>query len=195
MKVLALSLWNKENERAVNLLTIQDVAQFSYFQRSTVAEFLTFTSQFMADRTAPGERKSVKEKEYICHSLTKTDKIGAVMICDEEYPSRVAFTFMLKIMDDFLVKHPKGTWSSAPFTDPEVRTQFDKAQDPREIDHLMKIQTDLDETKVILYDTIEKVLERGEKLEDIVARSENLSATSKQFYKTAKSTNSCCVIL
>eukprot|EP00116_Pleurobrachia_bachei_P016551 sb/3476813/ len=97
------------------------------------------------------------------------------MICDEEYPQRVAFTFMLKIMEDFLAKHPKGTWSSAPFTDADIRKQFDAAQDPKEIDHLMKIQTDLDETKVILYDTIEKVLERGEKLEDIVSRSEQLT--------------------
>jgi synaptobrevin homolog YKT6 len=34
--------------------------------------------------------------------------------------------------------------------------------------------------------TIESVLERGEKLNDLVDRSQALSAQSKMFYKTAK---------
>jgi len=42
------------------------------------------------------------------------------------------------------------------------------------------------------HNTIEAVLERGEKLDDLVAKSEGLSAQSKMFYKTARKTNSCC---
>ena len=38
----------------------------------------------------------------------------------------------------------------------------------------------------VQHKTIEAVLERGEKLDDLVDRSNNLSATSKQFYKSAK---------
>ena len=37
------------------------------------------------------------------------------------------------------------------------------------------------------------LLERGEKLDDLVAKSDELSAQSKMFYKTAKKTNACCV--
>ena len=43
--------------------------------------------------------------------------------------------------------------------------------------------------------TIESVLERGEKLDSLVARSENLSAQSKMFYTTAKKQNSCCTVM
>jgi len=50
----------------------------------------------------------------------------------------------------------------------------------------------LDETKIILKNTIEAVLKRGENLEDMVYKSEQLSMQSKAFYKTAKKTNSCC---
>jgi len=35
-------------------------------------------------------------------------------------------------------------------------------------------------------------LERGEKLDDLVAKSQGLSDASKMFYKTARKTNSCC---
>ena len=40
--------------------------------------------------------------------------------------------------------------------------------------------------------TIESVLERGEKLNDLVDRSNALSAQSKMFYKTAKKV--CCML-
>jgi len=50
----------------------------------------------------------------------------------------------------------------------------------------MKVQAELDETKVVLHKTIESVLERGEKLDSLVQRSDALSAQSKMFYKTAK---------
>ncbi|KAH7983832.1 hypothetical protein HPB52_014615 [Rhipicephalus sanguineus] len=59
-----------------------------------------------------------------------------------------------------------------------------KYQVPTEADAMTKIQADLDETKIILHNTIEAVLERGEKLDDLVAKSEDLSMQSKTFYKT-----------
>lgn len=46
----------------------------------------------------------------------------------------------------------------------------------------MKIQKELDETKIVLHKTIESVLERGEKIDSLVAKSDGLSAQSKMFY-------------
>jgi len=40
-------------------------------------------------------------------------------------------------------------------------------QDPAQADKLAKIQQDLDETKIILHKTIESVLDRGEKLDQV----------------------------
>ena len=59
-------------------------------------------------------------------------------------------------------------------------------QDPNEADTIMKVQAELDETKVVLHKTIESILERGEKLDSMVERSDEFSAQSKLFYKTAK---------
>lgn len=41
------------------------------------------------------------------------------------------------------------------------------SQDPTAADKLAKIQKDLDETKIILHKTIESVLDRGEKLDQV----------------------------
>jgi hypothetical protein len=51
----------------------------------------------------------------------------------------------------------------------------------------MRVQAELDETKIVLHKTIESVLERGEKLDSLVERSDALSAQSRMFYKTARS--------
>jgi len=43
------------------------------------------------------------------------------------------------------------------------------------------------------HETIEHLLERGEKLNDLVDKTDKLSGASKAFYKEAKG-GSCCVI-
>lgn len=57
-----------------------------------------------------------------------------------------------------------------------------KYQDPQQADSIMKIQKELDETKIVLHKTIESVLQRGEKIDDLVAKSDGLSAQSRMFY-------------
>jgi len=70
-----------------------------------------------------------------------------------------------------------------------------KYQDPAAADKIVAIQQDLDDTKAILVKTIDQVLERGEKIEDLMDKSNDLSNQSKRFYKTAKKHNECCTIL
>jgi synaptobrevin family protein YKT6 len=70
-----------------------------------------------------------------------------------------------------------------------------KYQDPGQADKLLKIQRELDETKVVLHKTIDTVLARGEKLDNLVEKSSDLSMASQLFYKQAKKSNSCCGIM
>jgi synaptobrevin family protein YKT6 len=65
---------------------------------------------------------------------------------------------------------------------PELKDYIVKYQDPQQADSIMKIQKELDETKIVLHKTIESVLQRGEKIDDLVAKSDGLSAQSKMFY-------------
>lgn len=70
------------------------------------------------------------------------------------------------------------------------------SQDPAACDNIAKIQKQLDQTKEILHDTIMKAIERGENLDEMVQRSEDLSATSKLFFTSAQKANKkCCVVM
>lgn len=73
-----------------------------------------------------------------------------------------------------------------------VAAALAKYQDPAAADKLLKIQRELDETKIVLHKTIDSVLARGEKLDNLVEKSSDLSMASQLFYKQARKSNSCC---
>ncbi|KAJ3936458.1 MAG: snare-like protein [Lentinula lateritia] len=180
------------------LATASDLSQFSFYQKGSVAEFLAFFGRTVVDRTPQGQRHSVQENNYTAHVYNRggAEQLAAVIITDQEYPVRPAFSLLTKILDEFIAKFPQSSFSnSSSISFPEIQIYVSKYQDPSQADKIMQVQQELDETKIILHKTIESVLERGEKLETLVDRSQALSAQSKMFYKTAKKQNDCCVVM
>ena len=57
---------------------------------------------------------------------------------------------------------------------------------------MLKIKSDLEETNTLMNQCLDNVLKKGEKLDDLVGKSEDLSFHSKAFYNGAKDQNSCC---
>ncbi|XP_020603666.1 synaptobrevin homolog YKT6-like [Orbicella faveolata] len=196
MKLYALSVLRKD-AKSKTLVSAFDLQSFGYFQRSSVKEFMQFTSQILVERTRTNERASVKEQEYVCHVFVRSDSLGGVLVSDLEYPQRVVFTLLNKVLEDFSQKFSPSVWKTAEpnsITWPECEKYLQDYQNPREADAMTKVQAELDETKIVLHNTIEAVLQRGEKLDDLVEKSEGLTLQSKAFYKTARKTNSCCCI-
>ncbi|XP_002738196.1 synaptobrevin homolog YKT6-like [Saccoglossus kowalevskii] len=196
MKIFALSILHK-GVKVTTLKAAYDLSSFGYFQKSSVQEFMKFTSQIIVERTQVG-RASVKQEEYMCHVYVRADSLSGVLICDHEYPQRVSFTLLNKVLDQFATEIPPHLWQGA--SEKDVRFEgldgtVAKYQNPKEADAMTKVQAELDETKIIMHNTIEAVLQRGEKLDDLVDKSADLSMQSKTFYKTARKTNQCCVIL
>lgn len=195
VKLYALTILYKGPTSATALKCAYEVDSFSYFQRGSVKEFMAFVSKTITERTQVAARQSVKEGEYMCHVYVRGDNLAGVLISDHEYPNRVSHTLITKVLDEFAAQYPPNTWeilkeSAVVFNQSNV--YLSKYQNPREADALTKMQNDLDETKIILHSTLEAVLQRGEKLDDLVSKSEGLSIQSKAFYKTARKTNSCC---
>ena len=86
------------------------------------------------------------------------------MITNQQYPSLVAHSLLAKVLDEFLIKHPISTWSRNATANgyplPQLKEYITKYQNPEAADSMMKIQKELDETKIVLHKTIESVLER-----------------------------------
>lgn len=195
VKLFSISIL-RNSQPAHELVQATDLSSFGFFQRTSVQEFMTFFSKTVAERTKAGQRQDVEENNYVFHVYARSEGIAGVIISDKDYPVRVAYSLLNKILDEFLAQYPVTRWSSGepslPF--PELHTYLVKYQDPRQADTIMKVQQELDETKVVLHKTIESVLQRGEKLDSLVDKSDALSAQSRLFYRQAKKQNSCCII-
>ncbi|KAI0794849.1 snare protein YKT6 [Abortiporus biennis] len=180
------------------LSSASDLSTFSFYQKGSVSEFMGFFSRTIVERTPQGQRQSVQENTYTAHVYNRggAEQLAGVLIADQEYPVRPAFSLLTKLLDDFIAKVPQTSFSNPTSINfQEINIYLSKYQDPRQADAIMRVQQELDETKIVLHKTIESVLERGEKINDLVDRSTALSAQSKMFYKTAKKQNSCCVIM
>lgn len=196
MKVYGLAVLHKSSGTAKHLAFCKDVSSFGYFQRSSVGEFLQFFSKTVAERCADGSRQSIEEDQCVFHAHCRSDGLVGVVICDAEYPWRVAFSLIGKMLEEFTTLYPEGTWTGNTADTPykAMNQHLVKYQNPEEADSMSKIYKDLDETKDILHKNLETLLDRGEKLDDLVDRSEGLSMSSKMFYKQAKKANGCCVM-
>jgi len=179
------------------LVEAQELSTFGFFQRGTVKEMITFFSKTCGERTPVGMRQSIQKDDYYIHVYKRADGLCGTCTCDAEYPPRIAFSLLTKLLEDFELQNKE--WSKVTVSDsvewPPLEEQLQKYQDPASADQIMKIQKNLDETRDVLHGTIESVLQRGEKLEDLVERSGELSAQSKLFYKQAKRANSCCAVV
>lgn len=197
MKVISISVlrFNRDTAEPVMLSQVNELASFGFFQRQGIKEMCIFFSKTIVKRTQPGMRQSVQHEDYNVHVYMRQDGLAGTVTADLEYPPRVAFVLLTQLLEQYAEQVP---WQS------EIRNEaikfppMDKMivdyQDPAKADKITKIQRDLDETTEVLHRTIDNVLERGVRLDELVDRSDDLSRQSKMFYKQARKTNSCCVI-
>jgi len=206
MKIISCIIMRQINGRApVLLVTAYEVSSFGFFQRSGVKEVALFVSREIIQRSKRGEMQSVKHKEYIAHCQVLSSGVACCVLCDQEYPQRVAFSFIQQALDMFLKQYnteemiAKTGWTT---TEKDLSLNvigleplLTKYQNPAEADKITKIKKELEETKTIVIKTIEDLMERGEKLEDLAQKSNDLSLQSKAFMKESEKMNRCCIIL
>ena len=101
MKIFSILVLYKGDPSSHALKSAHDLSSFSFFQRSSVQEFMNFTAKIMTERTQIGDRQAVTEGEYKCHVYIRPDCLVGVCLTDHEYPHRVAHSLLTKVLDDF----------------------------------------------------------------------------------------------
>ncbi|KAL2024639.1 hypothetical protein VTK56DRAFT_6840 [Thermocarpiscus australiensis] len=198
MKLYYVGVLDNTKKPAVQLCSARDLNEWSRFTRNDYSNFMTMISRTVAERTSPGQRQSVQEQDYLVHCYARSEGVAGVLIT-KDYPNIAAHSVLSRLLDQFLSEVPLDTIRRATkdedITFPAIQDFLNNYQDANQASSIARIQQELDETKIILHKTLDNVLQRGEKLDDLVAKSGDLSAQSKMFYKSAKKQNSCCLIM
>lgn len=200
MKILSIHVFGLASSSPVILSSAFELSFVSIFQRGTLKEFLNFNSRLIIGKALPDQHLAVEleEGKGVCYAVLTTDKIGVTMICDPEYPRRVAIDVLLRIIENF-----KGFMSENRINinkysvDTDLKYKYIETiiqdwQNPNEKDNILKLQSELNDVTDIMRKNLNELLKREENLESLMAKSKDLSASSVTFYKQAKKTNSCC---
>eukprot|EP01132_Coremiostelium_polycephalum_P004678 gene4678-5844_t len=195
MYVYSIAIFKcSSGSKPVLLSIVYEVSSFGFFQRSSVKEISLFVSRESVERTKVGERVSLKHTGKVCHTTVDSNGIGCAVLTDEEYPERVAHSLVKLSIEQFTTAQPnwRSVQQDADLQVPALNDTIIKYQNPSEADPMMKLQNNLGETITIIQRTIEQLNQRGEKLSDIAAKSDDLSFQSKAFMTRAESMNKCC---
>ena len=198
MRIISIHVFSLYKTKPIILSSAFSVSFVSIFQRGTLKDFLNFHSRLVIERVEKDTHAQVQLEKGVCFAVANDDKIGVTMICDEEYPKRVAIDFLLRVHDNFkifLTQRNINLNTIEKDTDLKfdyINTAIEEWQDPTKKDNIMKLQSDLNDVQDIMRKNLSELLKREENLENLMAKSQDLSAASVNFYKQAKKTNSCC---
>eukprot|EP00698_Gefionella_okellyi_P019021 TRINITY_DN5777_c0_g1_i1.p1 TRINITY_DN5777_c0_g1~~TRINITY_DN5777_c0_g1_i1.p1 ORF type:complete len:225 (-),score=27.36 TRINITY_DN5777_c0_g1_i1:158-832(-) len=106
-------------------------------------------------------------------------------LTDEAVPKRLTYAFLDDIRKRFGAAYGEARRASAyQYNDdfkPVIRKQVDYFTNDPKADKIGAVQAKVDEVKEVVLESIDRILERGEKLELLVSRTEQLSLLTGKF--------------
>ncbi|CAN1327652.1 Putative vesicle-associated membrane protein 726 [Linum perenne] len=110
---------------------------------------------------------------------------------NESAGRQVPMAFLERIKEDFMSKYGSGKATTATANSlnkefgPKLKEHMQYCVDhPEEISKLAKVKAQVSEVKGVMMENIEKVLDRGEKIELLVDKTENLHQQAQDFRST-----------
>lgn len=68
MKIFSITILTAPPRNASTVLaSASDLSSYSFYQKGSIQEFMTFFSKTVTDRTQQGQRQSVQENSYTAH--------------------------------------------------------------------------------------------------------------------------------
>ena len=113
------------------------------------------------------------------------------VVADESSGRQIPMAFLERVKDEFVSKYGGGKAATAPANGlnkefgPKLKELMQYCVDhPEEISKLAKVKAQVSEVKGVMMENIEKVLYRGEKIELLVDKTENLHQQAQDFRST-----------
>ena len=116
---------------------------------------------------------------------------GLIFLCVTltTFKVRLASSFLADLIEDFERNYPRPEEKKYAYSLREYQSAMEAISEhysrPEQSDKLSKIGADIDEIKGTMRDNIEKCLQRGEKIEHIMKKADDLKETSYSFKRNS----------
>jgi synaptobrevin family protein YKT6 len=111
-----------------------------------------------------------------------------LIVATQDYQSRVAYGILREIMREYDTCagiFPNGKSSV-------LQRGICEDQQPRNADKITRIQENLEETQAIMTKNLQLALMRQETLEELLEKSQIISAQARMFTRESEKLNGCC---
>lgn len=152
--------------------------------------FSTVTRVLLTKIPKTDEKLSYIYDKYVFHYVVSS---GLTYLCmaDQQLPRSVAFEFLDDIRNRFISTYGERAKTAIAFAfnadfQRVLQTQMDHYNAPRADDKVTRVREEINAVKDVMIRNIDKVLERGEKIELLVDKTEELDQQAFKFKKQAK---------
>ncbi|XP_011315312.1 vesicle-associated membrane protein 7 [Fopius arisanus] len=157
---------------------------------SCSGNFEEVTEQILSKIPPQNDKLTYSQGPYLFHYINE-DRIIYMCISDDDFQRSRAFLFLNEIKRRFQATYGSGAQTALAYA---MNTEFSRVlanemrhySESKDIDTLSKVHGELDELKDIMVRNIDNIAMRGERLELLVNKTENLSASSVTFRKTSR---------
>ncbi|KMT13690.1 hypothetical protein BVRB_4g080720 [Beta vulgaris subsp. vulgaris] len=169
---------------------------YSFVARGTVilAEYTEFTGNFTSIASQCLQKLPATNNKftYNCDGHTfnflVSDGFTYCVVAVESVGRQIPMAFLERVKDDFNKRFGGGKAATAQAKSlnkdfgPKLKEHMQYCVDhPEEMNKLAKVQAQISEVKGVMMENIEKVLDRGEKIELLVDKTENLRSQAQDF--------------
>eukprot|EP00798_Chlamydomonas_sp_ICE-L_P010752 gene10752-17834_t len=163
-----------------------------------IAEYTAYTGNFHVVALECLQKINVDQPRFtlLCdrHNFNFLNQDGFVYLAvsDEGYGRQIPFAFLEKVRNEFMERYrgQQGNLMAHSLDKdfgPRLKSHIDYCTaHPEEIDKMTSIKQKVGDVKNLMMENIEKVLERGDKIELLVDKTDQLSNQAEQFQKTGR---------
>ncbi|KAF6717821.1 Vesicle-associated membrane protein 7 [Oryzias melastigma] len=160
--------------------------------------FLEVTEQILAKIPSENNKLTYSHGSYLFHYICH-DRIIYLCITDDDFERSRAFTFLGEVKKRFQTTYGSRAQTALPYAmnsefSSTLAAQMKHHSDPRGSDRVTETQMQVDDLKGIMVRNIDLVAQRGEKLELLIDKTENLVDSSVTFKTTSRNlTRAMCM--
>jgi len=149
--------------------------------------FLEITRKILDRIPSTDGKKSYVYDRYVFHYWTED---GLIFLCmtSDNFSRRIAFSFLQDIRSRFLATFGSRNYDAIGCEEfsRTLQRQMDYYSNDANADKIRKVRGEIDEVKTHMVQNIEKVLERGERIELLVDKTETLENTAVKFKTSSR---------
>ncbi|KAL6084826.1 hypothetical protein STEG23_013958, partial [Scotinomys teguina] len=152
--------------------------------------FLEVTEQILAKIPSENNKLTYSHGNYLFHYICQ-DRIVYLCITDDDFERSRAFSFLNEVKKRFQTTYGSRAQTALPYAmnsefSSVLAAQLKHHSENKGQDRVMETQAQVDELKGIMVRNIDLVAQRGERLELLIDKTENLVDSSVTFKTTSR---------